>query len=180
MVWDKIIITSAVLGFLAYLIAHLVVFRFIGIKGILDWLMRIFFIGGSVNLGACLRQLLQTNLPQNPNMGLVLFGSLISFFLYGLLCFFYVICVYGAFESSLSVRIFRELDKFPAGLTRSEVLKFYNAEMILRTRLERFIGSGEVLFDGKSYRIGKTSYVFVFLQGISKTLKHLIQAIRLE
>ena len=108
----------------------------------------------------------------------LLLCATLSFFIYSQMCFFYVINIYGPYESSLSVRLLRELAKVhPKGLTQDQILTSYNAQLILRTRLERLVGSGEVVQEGDRYRIGKKQNIFFVLEFSSRQFHKFISKI---
>ena len=66
----------------------------------------------------------------------------------------------------------RELYDFhPEGISLDDLLKRYNAEKILRIRLDRFLGSGEIIQDGDVYRAGKHKYIFAVLETIAQFLQ---------
>lgn len=175
---DSVILLSAVVGWTAYFGIHLSVFRVIETKGILSWLMNVYFIGAAVNIG-CLVSLLvaKTGLLAIGGLAAVLLCALVSFMLYSLMCYFYVLYVYGIYESSIRIRIMRELyEALPKGLTLEELLNRYNADYILRTRLERLVGSGQVIYDGAVYRIGKCPFVFLMLDYMACAIKKVISS----
>lgn len=71
--------------------------------------------------------------------------ELIAVFLYCLLVSVYIFAVYLNIDSSLHVRIFREMAKRASrGLTYSELLHSYNKQIILQKRLEWLLNSGEI------------------------------------
>ena len=52
-----------------------------------------------------------------------------------------------------------------------DILKKYNADMILQRRLERFVSSGELSLDGKEYRCQNRFNVFSCIDVASRILK---------
>ena len=168
--FDLIILASAVGTFLIYLLVHTSIFRFIDTKGILPWLMRVFFIGGFLNVVVNIHLLLsRTEIMTETGILGVGFCLLLSLLIYGLMCFFYVLNIYGPYESSLSVRLIREIfPTLPGGITLKEILTRYNADVIPRTRLERLIGSGEIVMNGPIYKIGKYPYIFLTLNYLGR------------
>src|SRR3990167_304267 len=161
---DTVILSSAFLGSGVYLILHLIIFRFVAVKDILPWLMRTYFLGA---IAVIFMPLYLGWVPQAGNLNLVVTLSSITLaiLIYSLACFFYVLNIYGPYESSLSVRLLREFYKvYPKALTRDEILAAYSAKEILKTRLERLTGSGEVISEEGNYRVGKKQNVFFILQ----------------
>ncbi len=179
---DSIILTTAVGTFIIYLLAHLLVFRFIAVKGVLPWLMRVFFLGTFFNVILNIYlSLSKTKIMMESGILGVGFCVFLSFIIYGIMSFFYVLNIYGPYESSLSVRLIREIyQTLPQGSTIYEILKRYNADMILRTRLERLIGSGEIIVEGPIYRIGKYPCIFLTLHYIGRILNRIVLKTRAE
>jgi len=173
---DSVVILSAVVGLAAYLSIHFIVFRFLEAKGIIQGLMNVYFIGAIVTI-VCFGFLSysRTDLITTGGMGTTVFCGLVSFVVYSLMCYFYVLYIFGIYESSIRIRIMREFYKaLPKGLTLSELLACYNADFILRTRLERLVGSGEVTFDGVKYRIGKCPFIFLMLDYMACAIKKIM------
>lgn len=157
---DAMILACALGGFLGYFLIQLIVFRLIDHRGILQGLMNTFFMGGAINIALSVWLL-------SSYTDLVAFGALVSFVIYGLICFFYVLYFFGIYESSLRMRLLRELYRhYPQGVTLDVLLQSYNAQKIMQTRLERFVGSGGVIVEDNIYRIGKQSPIFVLLESI--------------
>jgi len=173
---DFVIVFSAVLGVVAYLFVHFIIFRFIEPKGIITGLMNVYFIGAIVNIVSFVSFfLLKVNPPATASVSGVIFYGALSFVIYSLMCYFYVLYIFGIYESSIRIRIMREFYKaFPSGLTLEDLLKNYNADFILRTRLERLVGSGEVLYDGVKYRIGKCPVIFLMLDYMARAIKKIM------
>lgn len=59
------------------------------------------------------------------------------------------------------IRILRELYMSGNGLTLEELLKRYNAGDMVNTRLERLLGSGQVVLKDNRYHIGKPVMLFM-------------------
>lgn len=55
-------------------------------------------------------------------------------------------------ETARRIRLLRELDEMPTGLTREDMLKRYNAQEIINIRMNRLMHNGQiVLRDGRYY-----------------------------
>jgi len=59
------------------------------------------------------------------------------------------------------IRILRELYQAGKGLTLGELLKRYNAADMIDTRLERLMGSGQIVLKDNRYHIGKPVMLFM-------------------
>lgn len=172
---DNIVLSSAVIGFVVYLAVHFIVFRFITAKDILKWLMNVYYIGALTDIGVCFLWLWrQTNSGGDAGFWVTVFCVVISSMIYTFICFFYVLYVFGIYESSIRIRLLRELDACPQGMTLPELLKRYNARLILETRLKRFVGAGELIIDGERYRMGKPSRIFYMLDALSRCIHKII------
>ncbi|MFA4854637.1 MAG: hypothetical protein WC616_04720 [Candidatus Omnitrophota bacterium] len=71
------------------------------------------------------------------------------------LCFSY--CYFNFInmgETARRIRLLRELDEAPAGLTQEEMLKRYNAQEIINIRMSRLIHNGQVLLRDGRYYVG--------------------------
>ncbi len=171
---DWFIIGSATLSFFAFVLFYIAIFRLVKRNAVLKWLIYIFFMGLLVNLGITAWFMFQNDVV----FSLGLYASLTIIFLpmlfYGFLSFLYVVCIFGTYESSIRLRIVRELSEAAtAGLTWDELLQRYNDEMILKIRLDRLLVSKELSFDGAYYRVQKKPNVFSMITAISQVFRKL-------
>lgn len=84
-------------------------------------------------------------------------------------CYFHFI---NMGETARRIRLLRELDQAPLGLTKEEILCRYNAEEIINRRMSRLMNNGQIkLCDGRYY-IG--SPVMLLISRIIVLLKVLI------
>lgn len=58
-------------------------------------------------------------------------------------------------QSSVRVRIYRELLQLPDGIAIEELRKEYDEDGMLRARLERLVSAGDLRQDGDVYHLGK-------------------------
>lgn len=71
------------------------------------------------------------------------------------LCFSY--CYFNFInmgETARRIRLLRELDEAPAGLTMKEILKRYNAQEIINIRMNRLMHNGQIVLRGGRYYVG--------------------------
>lgn len=95
--------------------------------------------------------------------------------LHGILCFVYVLCVFGPYETSVRMRLIREIFKAPPqGLTQSELNACYNHESIARIRLRRLTGSNYIVEKDGLYRVGGATNVFFVFDIITGVLIKMI------
>ncbi len=64
-------------------------------------------------------------------------------------------------ETARRIRLLRELDDAPAGLTREEMLKRYNAQQIINIRMSRLIHNGQILLRDGRYYVGSPVMLFI-------------------
>jgi hypothetical protein len=85
-------------------------------------------------------------------------------FLHGLLCFVYVLCVFGPYETSVRMRLVREIfNAPPGGMPDKELFQRYNNKNIVQIRLMRLIGSKDIIEKDGFYQAGsKTNAFFLF------------------
>src|SRR3989338_2095143 len=149
---DMLVLKNALTSFLIFWVLHLVVLRFVGPHGVLKWLVNVIVTAGGCNVvmgWASLRSGGEASLASFVGI-MACVGLSIS--IYGLIVFIYILCVFGLHESSIRIRMLRELYAArPRGLSREELLERYNADVILRRRLERLMASGEVTLQGTEY-----------------------------
>jgi len=67
-------------------------------------------------------------------------------------CFFNVIALA---VTARRIRIIRELYKYEKGLTKTEILKIYNAKDMVDYRIKRMINSGQIISQNDTLYIGK-------------------------
>lgn len=64
-------------------------------------------------------------------------------------------------DTSIRIRMLRELIQYPDGLSIAEMYQIYNAEQILNIRLERLTINGQVILKDGKYYPGKSQLIFV-------------------
>lgn len=93
----------------------------------------------------------------------------------GLLCFVYVLCIFGPYETSVRMRLVREIARGGGnGISPQELLGRYNPEIMVNLRLQRLIGSGDIVEKGGRYRVIKRGNLFFIFDAIAGVLKRWI------
>ena len=96
--------------------------------------------------------------------------AVLASLIHGILCFVYILCVFGPYETSVRMRLVREIFNAPAeGIRADELDRRYNNTTIVEIRLRRLTGSQYILEDKGVYRIGSTInafFVFDIMTGI--------------
>ncbi|OGW83839.1 MAG: hypothetical protein A2Z83_07600 [Omnitrophica bacterium GWA2_52_8] len=105
------------------------------------------------------------------NGGLVfLTGLSLAGILYGFLGFHYVAWIFGMGEAAVRIRLLRSLEAHPEGrATLEEIKRDYNAENVLKIRLERLTGSGHLGMSGGRYVV--RSRVVLLQAAVTQWLK---------
>ncbi|MFA5087879.1 MAG: hypothetical protein WC552_02455 [Candidatus Omnitrophota bacterium] len=176
---DQAILLSALGAFLSFVIIFILVFRFVKNKDIFKRIMNVFGWGAAMDilLGYLFFSsdlLGRQDLPVS--LSVKLFGLAVSLFLYGILSFLYVLCVFGPYESSVRLRLIREFSSvYPGGLRYGELLRCYNNRNIIDRRLDRLVESKELEFDGRHYRKRKKQSFFLVADFFAKVFKKITQ-----
>jgi len=159
---DILTLGAGVFSFGVFLLIHLITFRWVAPEHLLKslllcviavmmlpvLLMAVFFAAQAENL---------------PFSGWVC-STLVAVLIQGLLCFVYVLCIFGPYETSVRMRLVREIAQAGAkGITRQELAERYNAQTIMEIRLQRLLGSGDINEkDGQYASVNKRNLFFIF------------------
>ena len=99
-------------------------------------------------------------------------AALLSSLIQGLLCFVYVLCVFGPYETSVRMRLVREIGVAgPKGISMEELSGRYNHQTIVDLRLQRLIGSGDIVENKGLYQAGRKQNFFFIFDAIAGVLK---------
>ena len=99
-------------------------------------------------------------------------AGLLAMVIQGLLCFVYVLCVFGPYETSVRMRLVREIAAAgPAGIALKELGTSYNAGTIVDMRLGRLMGSGDIVEQDGLYRVTRPKNLFFIFDAIAGVLK---------
>lgn len=150
MTMDRAIILTSLVSFMLFLIFQVIVFRRIPRIQVLSWMVNVFIITGVMVTAAL--PLFLNNISWS---AFVLFGA-VSWLLYGLVSLIYILAVFGIIESSIRIRLLAEIvPRGTGGITLKELYRTYNRDSIVKKRLERFLSTGDISYDGKQYRIAR-------------------------
>ncbi len=170
---DILTVVSAGIGFILFLTVHVISFRRIPAEGLLrslvvctlsvSWfpamMISIIYLAGVIQI----------------SFAVWLSSITLATFLLGLLCFVYVLCIFGPYETSVRMRLIREIagaeDK---GISLDELLQRYNAEIITRIRLKRLMGSGDVIEKAGFYKLGRQGNFFFIFKAIARIIQKCI------
>lgn len=102
-------------------------------------------------------------------------AAVLAMLVEGLMCFVYVLCVFGPYETSVRMRLIREVARSPsAGISMEELLARYNNEGIVNVRLQRLTGSGDIIEKNGFYQTGRKGNFFFMFTAIAGVLKQWI------
>lgn len=157
---DLVIIGWASLSFTAFIVLQLIVLRMVHPDAVLRWIVNCFLIVSAAQLIALAAVFYSFNLKFPGGLPLT---ALMSYGLFGLIAFVYIVCVFGPSETSIRIRLVRELHEVKGcRMTHKELLAKYNGRMILERRLQRLVLAGEIAErQGKYVLLGKANAFFV-------------------
>ena len=149
---DILILSSATAAFSVFFILHLVIFRFAGSKKILNGLVYSLLLASVFHF----------------IFNLIFTGPailLISYLIFILLATIYIWGFLGLVTTSLRIQFLTEIAKRGEKvISGTELLKKYNRDIIVKTRLIRLEASGEIKKTGGQYVYGqKFSYFTIHL-----------------
>lgn len=103
--------------------------------------------------------------------------ALLSTAIYSMASFVYVLCIFGPYETSIRMRLVRELALKPDGLSLAELSSRYNTAIILDTRLKRLLGAGDIVRTGESLVLIKKTNAFLAIDAVAKKLHAFIHTL---
>lgn len=170
---DITICLTAFISFGAFLMIQFVLFRFVSEGGVLKWIMALFILGSFVDAGlfAALAGDAFSKAWTYPALLLLL-----SWGIYALLSFLYVLYVFGPYESSIRLRLIRELyRRYPQGLTLGELYERYNNLVILKRRLARLLAARSITVCGERYQVTNRPSFFTVADALARVISRCTQ-----
>jgi hypothetical protein len=153
---DLAVVGTALVSFLFFLVLHVIVIRRRPDSSAFQALVASCALFATLDAGAWLWLMIAGGQPlaDYPATDIAVAG-VASLALYGLLSFDYVIGWFNLGETARRIRLLRELARAPGQrMTADELLRVYNADMIVTARLGRLVSSGQLRVDGDRYRLG--------------------------
>jgi hypothetical protein len=158
---DAASLGSALVSFLLFLIFHVLVLRWRRAASALRVLVASCALFGALDAGLWLWVLVARSSRvaySRPDLALAAAASLA---LYGLFAFDYVVGWFNLGETARRIRLLRELARAPGRvMTAEDVLRAYNADMIVTARLRRLVGSGQLRLREGRYTIGGRFFIW--------------------
>ncbi len=174
---DGLIVGCAGVGLIAFVILHLGTYRCIRPGQVFPWLKLIFVISGIFSLVAFyfgMQSLAKSGLLISALNSVLVYGLTLTVF--GFAAFHYILFIFGPHESSIRLRILREIDRcHPNPCTQDQLLKAYNANIILKRRLDRLLTDGNIVFDGQRYQLTLKPSFFMLVDRIAGGLSKIIE-----
>jgi D-alanyl-lipoteichoic acid acyltransferase DltB (MBOAT superfamily) len=165
---DFAILGAAAGSFIVFFVLQMIVFRMLHQEAVLKAIMIIFFATSLVHLAGWFFAAGQVGV-HSLIEGITFVG--LSYFTFGLTAFVYILCIFGPSETSIRIRVVRELFEAPGrSLSHSELANRYNARMILERRLERLTRSGEIVERAGKYKLIKKANFFFLIDSVANTL----------
>lgn len=172
--WDLRIVGLAAGSFVVFFTLHLIGARLTKTEVVFKWLINTFLAATAVHI-----VLAWFVVRDIPGTGDGVLAALLAYLIFGMMAFFYILCIFGPYESSIRIRIIRELRRVhPKGLSWEELLRIYNGEVLLKNRLKRLLGNHDVLCTDGRYTLNKTHNMFFFLDGIAGLIRRLTEGKR--
>ena len=153
---DAYTLITVAVSYAFFLVAHVIVLRTRKSASALKVLVLVFGVGLLLNVAAMLWPLLLSiGILAGYSAASIIIAALVAWLIYGILGFNYVIGFFNLGETARRVRLVHELRRTAKPMTLDDIYAVYNADIILNTRMERLMRSGQVRYDGKVYRIGR-------------------------
>jgi hypothetical protein len=175
--FDETVITGAAAAFGIFVVMQMIVFRLLHQEAVLKAIMVIFVLTSAV-------QVIGLSYVLTAHDVFLFAGGIItkvclvgfSYLIFGLTAFVYILCVFGPSETSIRIRVVREIFEGPQhSLTPKELASRYNAAMILERRLDRLLRSGEIVLEQGTYRLIKKANFFFMIDSIANLIHRVIK-----
>ena len=159
-------------SFGVFLLIHLIIFRWVRPESLLKSLLVcvVVVMGFPVLLVGILYILKAADAP----LQAWACAAVLALAIQGLLSFVYILCIFGPYETSVRMRLVREIAASSTGISKEELLQKYNAETIVNIRLRRLMGSGDITQKDGLYRVVRRKNFFFIFDAIAGSLKRWI------
>lgn len=104
----------------------------------------------------------------------LLAGAAGALLVFGFAALLFISSVFSAFEASLTVRLLIEIAKAGGtGITKTSILSRYNRDVIVKKRIERFLGSGDLTVTEQGYKVSLNASFFRFREFVFRVARFL-------
>jgi hypothetical protein len=174
---DWTIISSAAIAFMAFFLLQMIVFRMMHQEAVFKAILIIFAITSVLHLsGLSLALSVGRDFADADAMTKAVI-IVFSYLIFTMTAFVYILCVFGPSETSIRVRVARELMEGPDhGLSQAELLGRYNAKMILKRRIERLMLAGDIIEREGKYSLIKKANFFFFIDTVANAIHGFIKS----
>lgn len=170
---DVTIIMAASVSFAVFFLSKFIVFRLVHPDAVLKWIIHIFGASSVIHLAGII---LWNNFLQQQFCGSFFLLAAGSYLIFGLMSFVYILCVFGPSETSIRIRLLRELAEQKGGrMTHDALLKGYNGEIILRRRIDRLLLAGQIIERNGFYEIQNRSNAFFFIDAVASFIQKFLR-----
>ena len=167
---DVLTVGAGILSFACFLLVHLITFRWLPPERLLQSLLLI--VVAILALPAVFVAMAQVLRFIDISWPVLVCAAGLSMLINGLACFVYVLCIFGPYETSVRMRLVREIARGGSdGLLHRELLERYSVDSIVKIRLRRLIGSGDVIEKDGLYRCGRSGNFFFIFDTIAGAIK---------
>jgi hypothetical protein len=167
---DLLAVGVGFVSFGIFFIIHVITFRWLQPEKLLKSL-RVCVLA-VVALPLMLTGILFVNKVMDAPLSAWVLASLLALLIAGLVSLVYVLCVFGPYETSVRMRLVREIEGGgPGGVSLQDLLRRYSSETILNVRLRRLIGSGDIIEENGLYRSGSKRNFLFFIDIIAGMIK---------
>lgn len=144
-----------------FLTIQLFIFRTMDNRQLMSALMRIFIVAAVIMIVYIYAL---SVLVFQKSSGEVLFQLILACLIFGASCFIYVTAVFGITVTSVRIQILRMISRTGSrGLGYGEIFGKYNKHVIVKTRLERLVGSGQLIRNKNKYYLpAKTTFFILY------------------
>ena len=167
---DVLTVGAGFFSFIVFLVIHFITFRWVRPEHLLKSLL-----GCVIAMMACpivLIGILYSLKVVNATLGGWVCAAVLASVIQGLLCFVYVLCIFGPYETSVRMRLVREIAASAGnGVSLQELLSRYNPETLVNIRLQRLVGSGDLIEKDGRFRLGRSKNFFFVFDAIAGVIK---------
>jgi hypothetical protein len=170
---DILTLVVAVFSFAVFLTVHFITFRWVSPERLLRSLL--LCIIAVMALPALLMIVLFILNAAHETLQAWVCAAVLAVLIQGLMSFMYVLCIFGPYETSVRMRLIREIERGGSnGISPQELSARYNARTIVDIRLQRLIGSGDIAEKGGRYTVIRKGNLFFIFDAIAGVLKRWI------